>query len=163
MGEVYFQTPGGHTICDCDPYRADQTPVLVGQEDKLHNIEAFYFYKQHIIGYGPGYYFIFDEPVGRVALFNAKSQWQQAIVAKNLNPVLYTNWLEADDSPETFLLIVFLWGILASPFILLILVIVAIGLVRRRISVSRRFLFRTCSVVLILALLAAGQLNIYSW
>ena len=161
MGENNFSTPGGHIICDCDPY--DQTPVLVGHEDKIHKIEKFYFYKNHIIGYGPDYFFIFNEVTNQADLFGVESQWQQSITAKNLKPVLYTNWLNVTDSPETFLLITYFWSMMASPLLLPILMIAAVQLLRRKIVVSGRFLFRAFSVMVILALLAGSQVNIYSW
>ncbi len=161
MGETYFQTPGGHVICDCDPYK--QPPVLVGQEDKIHSLEAFYFYRNHIIGYGPGYYFIFNEENGQTDLFRAQSQWQQSIRARDLRPVLYTNWLSIADAPENFLVMGFVLGLMASPVLLPVLVITVLQLLRRKIRVSGRFLLRAGSVMLLLVLLVGSLVNIYSW
>lgn len=163
MGESHFETPGGHTICDCDPYRSDQTPVLIGHEKRLHNLEEFYFYKNHIIGYGKEYYFVFNENTEQTDLFQTEREWKQIVSEKGLKPAIYTNWLDISDSPATFLLIAFLWGMIAAPILLLILIVVMIELIRRRISVSRRFIFRTGSVLLILAFLIGCQINTYSF
>lgn len=161
MGETYFQTPGGHIICDCDPY--SRTPVLVGQENKIYNIDKFYFFKNHIIGYGPGYYFIFNEATGQTSLFHAQSQWQHSIKARDLKPVLYTNWLSIADAPENFLVMGFFLGLMASPILLPVLVITVVQLLRRKIRVSGRLLLHVGSAMLLLVLLAGSLVNIYSW
>ena len=59
MVETIFDTPGGHMICDCDPY--SKTPVLVGWDDTINLLDKWCFYHNHIVGHGADYFFIFNE------------------------------------------------------------------------------------------------------
>lgn len=99
MSEIQFKTPGGHIICDCDPYT--ETPVLTGYDSSVKNLREWYFYKNHIIGYGDGYYFIFDEARDKLQVFKDKADWEQAILSQHLKPV-FIRWLDISDSIEAF-------------------------------------------------------------
>ena len=119
IAEISFDTPGGHVICDCDPYT--DPPVLVGFESSLKNLEKWYFYKKHIVGYGKGYYFIFNEVTTNLQHFENKSTWEEAILNQNLKPS-FTRWLEISDSIEALYAIIFLGAFIWIPLILIIFI-----------------------------------------
>jgi hypothetical protein len=158
MGEIQFKTPGGHIICDCDPYT--ETPVLIGFESSIKNLERWYFYKNHIIGSGKKYYFIFNETTKHLQLFQDEETWQHAIVQQHLAP-FFTRWLNISDSIEalytTLVLGMFIW----IPLILIIgtgcfMFFYITGLNKRKVVVSLLLLFAVTIIVIY-------RINIYSF
>ncbi|MFD0997929.1 hypothetical protein ACFQ21_01385 [Ohtaekwangia kribbensis] len=117
MGEIQFKTPGGHVICDCDPY--SETPVLIGFESSIKNLKEWYFYKNHIIGFGKNYYFIFNETTNQPQLFQDKETWRQAIAQQQLKP-FFTRWLDISDSIEARYTIIVLGMFIWIPIVLII-------------------------------------------
>ncbi len=117
MGEIQFQTPGGHIICDCDPYA--ETPVLIGFESSIKNLQKWYFYREYIIGYGKNYYFIFNEATSKLLIFKEKETWQQAISRQNLKP-FFTRWLDISDSIETLYTVIVLGMFIWVPLLLVL-------------------------------------------
>jgi hypothetical protein len=116
LAESFFTTPGGYTICWCDPYTDDQLPVLstnkgIRHNEPLYNVAKFYFYKNHVIGTGKNYFFVFDELTETVQTFKNKLDWKKYISTHTLNP-LVTQWLDISDTPfffnPSYSLIVFL-------------------------------------------------------
>lgn len=121
FAEVVFETPGGHTICNCDPYSSEQTPILIGFE-KLEKLDKWYFYKNNIIGKGAGYYFIFNESRHIIQYFKTEKLWKRAIIIQNLEPFFITRWLSLKDSPDEFLFAIILLVIFSSPFFLILII-----------------------------------------
>ena len=158
MGEINFNTPGGHVICDCDPY--PETPVLVGFESSIKNLQEWYFYKNHIVGYGKGYYFIFNEVTGDLQYFKNKDTWEQAITNQNIKP-FFTRWLNISDSIEALYAIIFLGMFIWIPLILIIAIGIFIyfhvtGFNKRKLIVAGFLLF-------IIAIVILYHVNIHSF
>lgn len=158
MGEVQFKTPGGHIICDCDPY--SETPVLVGFESSIKKLDTWYFYKNHIIGFGKNYYFIFNETTNSLQLFQDGETWQHAIAQQHLTP-FFTRWLDISDSIEALYTILVLGMFIWIPLILIIgtacfMFFYITGLSKRKVVISLLLLF-TVTIIFIY------RINIYSF
>jgi len=160
MGEIFFETPYGHTICDCDPY--PEVPVLVGWEDTLNNLETWYFYRNHIVGIGEGYYFIFNEMTEEYSLFTDEILWNNAIARKNLKP-FYTVWLTMQDSPESFYFLLFLNSFLLLPFALMIIAVVIFLSIKRVLIWDKTTWLVTLGICSLIALFFFFSLNVHSF
>lgn len=140
FSEIFFETPGGHIICHCDPYSSSQTPILIGFE-KLEKLDKWYFYRNHVIGFGNNYYFIFNESTLSIQYFKDVKQWHNAIIKQRLKPIIYTRWLNLSDSPEEFKFAIVVIAILAFPFALIVVIILSF-LHYRRIIIWGKNSFR---------------------
>jgi hypothetical protein len=109
LAETFFTTPGGHSICWCDPYTDEQLPVLSTTNSllkdtarpPLFNVTKFYFYRNHVVGIAKDYFFIFDEGLEISYIFKTREEWNKNIRTKKLNPV-FTQWLDLTDTPFLF-------------------------------------------------------------
>src|SRR5688572_26831527 len=109
LAESFFETPGGHSICWCDPYSDDQLPVLSTTKSflidtnkpPLFNVDRFYFYKNNVVGKAKSYFFIFDEGLEITYVFKTREEWQKGISTKGLDPI-FTQWLDISDAPFLF-------------------------------------------------------------
>ncbi|RZJ68235.1 MAG: hypothetical protein EOO50_02110 [Flavobacterium sp.] len=150
LAEIFFETPGGHTICHCDPYPDAQTPILIGF-DKLERLEKWYFYRDHIIGKGTGYYFVFDEKSEEYKTFKNESDWKKVIEDQNLEPIV-TRWFDLSDSPQDWFFLLVITAVFTVPIIIAILIVIGILFLRKKILWARRLLFFTAAVLLIFSL-----------
>ena len=116
MGEQYFETPGGHMICDCDGLEnsVKNAPSIVGFEEQIPKIQEFYFYKNHIVGYNDSLHFIFNEKNNDLQLFKYEQDWYYQIELQELDPII-TRWLDLSDSPEVWHVLLFMWFFLTIP------------------------------------------------
>jgi hypothetical protein len=151
FSEVVFETPGGHTICHCDPYSSAQTPILIGFE-RLEKLDKWYFYKNNIIGKGAGYYFIFNESSDKIQYFTTEKLWRLAIINQNLEPFFITRWLSLKDSPDEFLFVIVLLIILSSPLFLITIIIFWI-LTYKKVIVWTKRKMKVIGLIFILGLL----------
>lgn len=158
MGEIQFKTPGGHIICDCDPYL--ETPVLIGFESSVKKLKKWYFYRNYIIGYGKDYYFILNEGTEKLQLFKKKVNWQQAISNQNLKP-FFTRWLDISDSTEAIYAVIILGMFIWIPLVLVFCIgcfifFYATGFDKRKFIIGALFLF-TMAITLLY------RINIHSF
>lgn len=116
LSETNFQTPGGHTICDCDNMVDYElyAPSILGFEQKIPRITDFYFYNNHIVGYSDSLFFIFDETTATLMTYTERMAWETARSERQLHPFL-TRWLTIHDNPQDKLLIFLFLSYLLVP------------------------------------------------
>lgn len=166
FAESFFETPGGHTICWCDPYSDDQLPVLstsksfLADDNKppLYNVDKFYFYKNYVIGKAKNYFFIFDEGLEIIYTFKTREEWKKGISTKELNPI-FTQWLDISDAPFFF----------TTPYNVIVILLITTSLsvlFPIVVAISRKKLRSIHYASIFLSILALGityLLNIYSF
>ncbi len=151
LAEIIFTTPGGHTICHCDPY-----------PDKLTQLEKWYFYHNTIVGKGKNYYFIFDEGKEQLQLFDHQEQWQRALEKQQLKP-FFTRWLDLSDSPDSFLFFLFLTSFVSVPFVFLLFVVLLFLTIKKKIAWNKKALFVSSGIIVFIALSVLSALYVQSF
>ena len=148
FAEESFQTPGGHEICWCDPYDSEVLPVLIGWEDTIPNIEEFYFYKDHIIGYSKIRFFIFNEKTENIQVFNNRKDWNKSIDLLDLKPNK-EKWLTLSDNKNNVDFGIAILVFMSLPLWLILLIIFIVQLARKKIT-KKIILYILLGIVLII-------------
>jgi hypothetical protein len=167
LAESFFKTPGGHSICWCDPYFDNQLPVLStsksfvvdANKPPLFNVNKFYFYRNYVVGQSKTYFFIFDEGAEVAYLFKSREDWEKDILIRGLKPI-YTQWLDLSDAPAFFTTPYYVIVILLiTSAILFLFPIVALIVTKKRLGCLQY----TALLFSILILGITYALNIYSF
>lgn len=151
FSETFFSTPGGHTICNCDPYSNNQTPILIGFE-RLEKLDKWYFYKNNIVGKGTGYFFIFDESSEEIQYFKDEKLWKKVIDEQNIEPIFFTRWISLRDSPDDFLFGIVILVIISSPILIGLIIVLWILTYKKIIIWTKRKLNIIGAMIVILLL-----------
>ncbi|MDB5257077.1 MAG: hypothetical protein JWM14_1772 [Chitinophagaceae bacterium] len=161
LAEISFTTPGGHTICHCDPYNDEEVPVLIGW-DKLHQLETWYFYHDAIVGKGNGYYFIFQEDVKNLQIYDNEEKWQLTIDQWHLRP-FYTRWMDLGDSPDNFLFMLYMTSIVSVPLILLLFIVIIILSIKKQIIWNKKTIVISAGIIGLIALFLFSKFYVNSF
>lgn len=138
------------------------TPVLVGYEKTINSLVRWYFSRDHIVGQGKDYYFIFDEITNTLQYFNSQGEWEKAVKLKQLEP-FYTRWCTISDSPDSFVLAIVLSSFTTVPIFLIVLCVIIWMTYTKTIIWTKKTWFVFLATVLALSFLLLCRLNIHSF
>jgi hypothetical protein len=115
LADWQHYTPGGNIMGDNGSGTA---LTLYGKQQEIFRIRKWYFYKNHIVGLSDKGFFIVNEEIKEIYIFNTELEWRNSISQNNLTPLLWTRWYSDNWVDLDWIIIWLFFGfIIAVPLI----------------------------------------------